>query len=88
MGLEANKDLIRRFADVLNAAEWDALDDLLTEDFRRHSQATTDMQECSREEFKLLPCHGEFNCWAKRPRGARTPIGNSQGHCCGPLARH
>ncbi len=54
MDLEANKDLIRRFSDVLNAAQWDALDDLLTEDFRRHSQATTEMQECSREEFEFL----------------------------------
>ena len=25
MDLEANKDLIRRFAEVLNAAQWDAL---------------------------------------------------------------
>ncbi len=40
------------------------------------------------KKLDINPCHGEFNCWAKRPRGARTPIGNSQGHCCGPLARH
>ena len=55
MDLDANKDLIRRFADVINAADWDGLDDLLAEDFTRHSQATSEMQEMSsREEFKLL----------------------------------
>lgn len=53
--LEANKDLVRRFAAVLNEADWDALDPLLTEDFRRHSQATPGMEEVrSREEFKEL----------------------------------
>jgi steroid delta-isomerase-like uncharacterized protein len=53
--LEANKNLVRQFAAVLNAADWDALDALLAEDFRRHSQATTEMPELnSREEFKRL----------------------------------
>ena len=52
MDLEANKDLIRRFAEVINAADWDGLDDLLTEDFKRHSQATADMPVLSsREEW-------------------------------------
>ena len=37
--LEVNKDLVRRLTDAINAADWNALDDLLTEDFRRHSQA-------------------------------------------------
>ena len=52
MDLEANKDLIRRFAEVINAADWDGLDDLLTEDFKRHSQATAAMPVLSsREEW-------------------------------------
>lgn len=53
--LEANKELVRQFAIVLNAADWDGLDTLLTDNFRRHSQATTDMPELtSLEEFKQL----------------------------------
>lgn len=53
-GKEAKKVLVRRFTNALNAADWDALDDLLTEDFRRHSQATPGPPVNSREEFKKL----------------------------------
>lgn len=49
--LEANKDLVRRFTEALNAADWDALDELVTADFTRHSQATAGPQVNSREEF-------------------------------------
>jgi len=52
--LEANKDLVHRFTKVINAADWDALDELLTEDFSRHCQATPDVQVNSREEFMRL----------------------------------
>ncbi len=52
--LDANRDLVRRFTEVLNAADWDALDELLTEDFSRHSDATPDMQVTSRAEFTAL----------------------------------
>jgi steroid delta-isomerase-like uncharacterized protein len=52
--LEAHKAVVQRFAEVLNSADFDALDELVTEDFRRHSQATGEMQVNSREEFKQL----------------------------------
>lgn len=52
--LEANKDLVLRFNSALNDADWDGLDELLTEGFRRHSQATAGAPVKSREEFKLL----------------------------------
>jgi steroid delta-isomerase-like uncharacterized protein len=52
--LEANKELVRQFSDALNAADWDALDELMTEDFRRHSQATPEMQVNSRADFYQL----------------------------------
>ena len=52
--LEANKELVRRFAAVLNSAEWDGLDELLADDFTRHCQATPDIQVRSREQFKQL----------------------------------
>jgi steroid delta-isomerase-like uncharacterized protein len=52
--LEANKDLVLRLTLAINASDWNALDGLLTEDFRRHSQATPDVQVNSREEFKQL----------------------------------
>jgi steroid delta-isomerase-like uncharacterized protein len=52
--LEANKDLVRQFAAAINAADWGALDSLVTEDFTRHSQATPDVQVSSRAEFRAL----------------------------------
>jgi len=52
--LEANKALVHRFTAETNAANWDAFDALLTEDFSRHSQATAGAQVNSREEFKKL----------------------------------
>ena len=52
--IEANKKLIHRFTEVINSAEWDGLDELLTDDFTRHCQATPDVQVNSREEFKEL----------------------------------
>ena len=52
--IEANKKLIHSFTEVINAAEWDGLDELLTDDFTRHCQATPDVQVNSREEFKKL----------------------------------
>ena len=52
--LEANKELINRFTQEINAGNWDALDELLTEDFKRHCQATPDVVINSREEFKKL----------------------------------
>ncbi|MFC1799648.1 ester cyclase [Candidatus Eisenbacteria bacterium] len=52
--LQANKELVQRFTESLNATDWDALDELLTEDFSRHSQATPGVQVTSREEFKQL----------------------------------
>ena len=52
--LEANKEVVRQFTDIVNAADWDALDDVVAEDFRRHSQATAGPPVTSREEFKQL----------------------------------
>ena len=52
--LEANKKLIQHFTDAINAADWDAFDELLTPDFKRHCQATPDVQINSREEFIQL----------------------------------
>ena len=52
--LKANKNLVNRFTEALNAADWEGLDDLLTEDFSRHCQATPGVQVNSPEEFKKL----------------------------------
>lgn len=54
MDLEANKALVMRFAEAVNAADWDALDEILTEDFQRHCQATPDVEINSSQEFKDL----------------------------------
>jgi steroid delta-isomerase-like uncharacterized protein len=49
--LEANKDLVRQFTEAANAADWDALSEILTEDFTRHSAATAGPEVTSRDEF-------------------------------------
>ena len=52
--LEANKNLIQRFGEAVNTADWDTLSDLLTADFSRHCQATPDTDVKSGEEFIQL----------------------------------
>ena len=52
--LEANKGLVRQFTQALNSADWTALNELVTEDFSRHSQATAGPQVNSRAEFIQL----------------------------------
>jgi steroid delta-isomerase-like uncharacterized protein len=52
--LEANKDLVRQFAEVTNAADWEALAAMVTEDLTRHSTATAGPPVTSREEFIQL----------------------------------
>lgn len=52
--LDANKNLVRRFTEATNLADWDALAEVVTEDFVRHSAATAGPPVTSREEFVLL----------------------------------
>lgn len=52
--LEANKEVVHRFSDVLNNKDFDLLDDLMATDFVRHSQATPEVQVRSLDEFKEL----------------------------------
>ena len=52
--LEANKDLVQRFTDAVNAANWDSLDEIMTDDFARHSEATAGPPVESREAFIQL----------------------------------
>ena len=54
MNLEANKALVMRFAEAINAADWEALDEVLATDFQRHCQATPNVEVNSLEEFKDL----------------------------------
>ncbi len=49
-----NKELIEQFALAVNNASWDAFDTLLTDDFKRHSQATPGVEVNSREDFVNL----------------------------------
>lgn len=57
--LDANKDLVRRFTEGGNAADWDALAEVVTEDFARHSAATAGPPVTSREEFVELQREAE-----------------------------
>jgi steroid delta-isomerase-like uncharacterized protein len=52
--LEANKKLIDQFTEATNAQNWDAFHDLLSKDFKRHCQATPDVQVNSVDEFIKL----------------------------------
>lgn len=52
--LEENKALVRAFAEAENARDLDALDELLAENFTRHSSATPEFRVTSREEFKAF----------------------------------
>ncbi|RMF75923.1 MAG: ester cyclase [Acidobacteria bacterium] len=52
--LEANKNLVRRFTEVANAADWDRLPELVAEDFVRHSSATPGPPVTSRDQFIRL----------------------------------
>jgi len=52
--LEANKKLINQFTEATNSQDWDAFHDLLTKDFKRHCQATPNVQVNSVEEFIKL----------------------------------
>jgi steroid delta-isomerase-like uncharacterized protein len=50
--LEANKNIVRQFAEAVNNDNYDALDEIVRADFVRHSQATSDVKIHSLEEFK------------------------------------
>ena len=51
--LDANRELLRQLGAINDAANWDRLDTLLSDDIHRHSIATTGSPEInSREEFK------------------------------------
>ncbi|MEE9224976.1 MAG: ester cyclase [Bacteroidota bacterium] len=49
---EENKAVIRRFIEAINNRDLDLLDELMTPDFVRHSQATPNVQVRSRGDFK------------------------------------
>jgi predicted ester cyclase len=50
--IEENKALVRRFAEAINQADHQALDELLAPDFVRHCQATPEVNVRSLEAFK------------------------------------
>lgn len=50
----ANKDLVRRFNDAVNRADWSILSEIVVDDFARHSAATPGPPVSSREEFVRL----------------------------------
>ena len=52
--LEANKDLVRQFTEATNAADWEALAEIVAEDFTRHSAASAGPPVTSRDEFTQL----------------------------------
>jgi len=52
---ESNKNLVRQMAATIDASDWDALDELVSEDIHRHGPTNTRNREItSLEEFKQL----------------------------------
>jgi steroid delta-isomerase-like uncharacterized protein len=49
---ETNKNVVNRFNEALNNGNFDLFDELLTSDFVRHCQATSDVQVRSPEDYK------------------------------------
>jgi len=52
--LDANKNIVRRFVEISNAAEWDRLDEIVAPDFQRHSTATAGPPVRSLDAFVSL----------------------------------
>jgi len=53
--LDANKNLVRQMGAAIDAADWDGLEALVTENLHRHGPTTTNSREItSREDFKRL----------------------------------
>jgi steroid delta-isomerase-like uncharacterized protein len=50
--LEAHKNVVTQFGEAVNNHNYDALDDIVAANFVRHSQATSDVNIRSLEEFK------------------------------------
>ena len=66
---DQNKSVVCRFGEALNHHDLDALDDLVTPDFMRHSQATPWIQIRSLEEFKRFL----LDDWTGVPDARVTP---------------
>lgn len=52
--LARNREVVKRFVEISNDADWDQLADVMTADFRRHSAATAGEPVRSLEEFITL----------------------------------
>lgn len=61
MDVERNKEIVRAFADAINARDWDRLDRLVAPDFVRHSHSAApvhgrdELQRYLRSEFDIFP---------------------------------
>lgn len=52
--LDVNKNLVRRFIEISNAAEWEQLAEIVAPDFQRHSTATAGASVRSLDDFVSL----------------------------------
>ena len=52
--LARNKDVVKRFIEISNEADWDQLEDVVSVNFKRHSAATAGEPVRSLEEFIAL----------------------------------
>jgi len=50
--IEENKNLVRRFGEAINTRQFHLLDEMVARDFKRHCQATPEINVGSLKEFK------------------------------------
>jgi steroid delta-isomerase-like uncharacterized protein len=51
---QANKEMVRKAFEVINALDYEKLDEFVSQDYLRHCQATPDVEVKCLEEFKSL----------------------------------
>ena len=51
---QANKEVVRRFVEAINRRDFDALDDLVAPDVRRHSPSTPGVTVENLDDFKAF----------------------------------
>ena len=79
---EENKVLVRRFGEAMNTRQYQLLDELVAPDFRRHCQATPEVDIRSLEQFRDFLRQDELSFpiaskpfSTSLPRGTGSPYG-------------
>jgi len=72
---QAMKDVVERAAEYINARNYEALRDVIAEDYLRHSQATPSVNVTSFDEFIAFLNEGDRVAFTGRYEGTHTSEG-------------